>query len=127
MRHTLDTPQAVHDVVLLYLAVIDAEARAPQERQMAIDLARQWAPHQPAEDIEAIVDTAYAAARSGHAIELEALAASLGKQLPGSACKKLLSDLGLIARADGRLTQSEAEAIAIARPLLSDAEGVEAR
>ena len=120
MRSPLVPQTLLHNVVSLYLSVLDAEVRgcAPRERQLAIDLTRKWVPEVSDAVIGATVDTASHAARSGHRLDAEAVAAELCAALPPAGRRRLVSDLGLLARADGHLTQREAEAIALARCLL---------
>lgn len=104
-------------MVHLYLAVVDTTSRVhdPDERRVAIDLARRWAADD-SEDIEAIVDTAYVAARSG--LDVERIAGDLRQALSSDDCKRLLADLGRIAQADGHLTVREAQAIGTIRAAL---------
>lgn len=98
-------------VVHLYLAVADTRSgdHEPHERQLAIDLMRRWEPRCDTEAIEAIVDTAYVAARSGY--EVERIVGDLRETLSFEDRNRLLADLGRIARADGHLTLREAEII----------------
>ncbi|MDT0631027.1 TerB family tellurite resistance protein [Rubrivirga sp. S365] len=98
-------------VVHLYLAVADTASgeHEPHERQLAIDLMRRWEPRCDEEAIEAIVDTAYVAARSGY--EVDRIVGELREALSFEDRNRLLADLGRIARADGHLTLREAEII----------------
>lgn len=107
-------------LVLLYLTVAraDAEALDVHEREFALQLACQWAPDVDAADVKAMVDTACLAARSGLGQDVEALVEELCESLDADARLRLLSDLGLMARADGHLTQAEAEVIGRARSIL---------
>lgn len=120
MRPPLVPETLLHNVVSFYLSVLDAEAQgcAPNERQLAIDLTRRWMPDVSAAAASALVDTATHAARSGHRLDAEAVAAELCAALPPAGRRRLVSDLGVLARADGHLTHREAEAIALARCLL---------
>ena len=109
-------PTYLHDIVLLYLSVLDArDGSDPHERNLVGHLAHRWAPEADSAEVEAVVETAYLAARSGLDIDPEALAQDLCDQLPTGGCKRLLSDLGALARADGHLTQHEAETISLVR------------
>ena len=123
MRSSLVSPLQLHNVILLYLSVIDTETWRwePRERQLAIHLARKWAPAIP--DIEAVVDTAFLAVRSGLRFDPEAVAGDLCASFCHDARLQLISDLGLLARAGGHLTRREAEAIALARCLLLSQDG----
>ena len=98
-------------VVHLYLAVTDTDSvdHEPHERQLAIDLMRRWEPRCDAEAIEAIVDTAYVAARSGY--EVDRAITELRETLSFEDRNRLIADLGRMARADGHLTLREAEVI----------------
>lgn len=120
MRSSLVSPAQLHNVVLLYMSVIDTETGRcePSERQLAIHLTQQWVPNTPISEVAAVVDTACHAVRSGLRLDPEALAKDLCAAFPLAARHRLVSDLALIARADGHLTQQEAEAIALARCLL---------
>lgn len=120
MRSPLVPQAQLHNVVSFYLSVLDAEAEGcdPRERQLTIDLVRRWVPGTSTAEVGAMVDTASHAARSGVHLDAEAVAAALCEALPLAGRRRLLSDLGLLARADGHLMQRKAEAIATARSLL---------
>ena len=111
MRISDTTTERLTQVVHLYLAVADTDSgeQEPHERQLAIDLMRRWEPGFDAKAIEAIVDTAYVAARSGY--EVERIVKELREALSFEDRNRLLADLGRIARADGHLTLREAEVI----------------
>lgn len=115
-------------VVHLYLAVADTrhEDLEPHERQLAIFLSRRWEPTFDLDAVEAVLDTAYAAARSGLNPSVDEIASELSHTLPPEGGRRLLKDLGLMARADGHLTRQEAEVIgqvrsALMRPRLAKA------
>lgn len=112
--------QQLPNIVLLYLSVAKADGSSldAHEREMAVRLAQQWAPGVPTAEIEAVVDTARVAVRSGDDLDVGALADELYRDLPPGSGLRLLSDLGLIARADGHLTHDEATAIGRARSAL---------
>ncbi len=118
--HPTLSPQQLPNLVLLYLTVAraDAEALDVHERELALQLACQWAPEADVADVKAMVDTACLAARSGIGQDVEALVEELCGALGADARLRLLSDLGLMARADGHLTQPEAEVISRARSIL---------
>ena len=128
MTFPFATPDCLAQVVHLYLAVAETAggAREPHERQLAIDLSRRWAPSFGRGAVEAVVDTAYAAARSGLSPRTQEIAEELCQDLPPSACQRLLIDLGLIARADGHLSRHKAETIARVRAAFRTAKGPEA-
>ena len=125
--HPTVSRQQLPNIVLLYLSVARAGEGGVDvhEREMAIRLAQQWAPLVPTAEIEALVDTARVAIRSGGELDVAALAEELYQDLPPGAGLRLLSDLGLIARADGHLTHDEAAAISRARSVLNRAVGGE--
>lgn len=120
MRPTAVPPSQLHSVVLLYLSVFDPEAwrSVPCERHLTIQLARRRVPASTLSDVEAVVDTALLAIRSGVRPSATELAGDLCETLSVPARQELLGDLGLLARAGGRLTRREAEAIALLRCLL---------
>lgn len=109
-------PRYLHDIILLYLAVLDARAgRDIYEQDLVARLAHRWAPDLPVADIEAVVETAYLAVHSGLRLDAQVLARDLCDELPEGECQRLLSDLGALARADGHLTQHEARTISLVR------------
>ena len=118
--HPTVSRQQLPNIVLLYLSVARADGAGldVHEREMAVRLAQQWAPEVPVAEVEAVVDTARVALRSGGDLDVAALAEELYRDLPPGAGLRLLSDLGLIARADGHLTRDEAAAISRARSAL---------
>lgn len=112
-------PTYLHDIILLYLMVLDDRGSSdPAERDLVIRLAQRWATDTARTDIEAVVETAALAIRSGLHRTPKALARDLCETLQDD-CKRLLSDLGALARADGHLTQHEAETISLVRTVLS--------
>lgn len=119
-KHPTVSRQQLPNIVLLYLAVAKADGGGldAHEREMAVELARQWAPDVPVTEVEAVVDTARVAVRSADVLDVTALAEDLYRDLPPGSGLRLLSDLGLIARADGHLTRDEAAAIGRARSVL---------
>ena len=117
MRLSPDQEHRLTQVIHLYLAVARAEDgdQDPHERQLAVLLSQQWVPRCDPSEIEAIVDTAYVAARAGFNEEFESIARELRDELSPSLCTRLLTDLGLMARADGHLTVEEARVIGAVR------------
>ena len=109
----------LHHLVLLYLSVAyEADQHFdPLERQAVIQLASQWVPSLSPKRIEEVVDAAFSAARSGHAMEVDQLARELGTMLTPEQRRHVLTDLGQIARADGYLTAGEASTISRIRAL----------
>lgn len=108
-------PSLLLQVVHLYLAVVDAGDRPVElhERSRAISLARQWAPDDDADAVEAVVDTAYVAVRAG--TDVEKIAREVVRRLQPADCLRLLADLGRMAKADGHLSLHEARTIAAIR------------
>ncbi len=101
----------VHTLVLLYLAVAYGadEDFDPAERLTVVALVQRWFPYIETATAEGIVDTASAAARAHP--DLNVLAAELGEVLAPELRRRVLADLGVIARADGSLSVAEAEVI----------------
>lgn len=113
-------PPYLHQIVLLYLSVLDEKTGVdPSERALVVELTQRWVPDSAAAEVEAVVDTAALAVRSGLRLEPEATARDLCDSLPPGGCQRLLSDLGAIARADGHLTQHEAQTIGLIRASLA--------
>ena len=111
------SPDVFHRVVLLYLAVgygADHDFD-PHERQTVATLLCRWHPGLSEGAAHGIVDTAYAAARAGLADDVDALARSVGAELSPAVRRRVLSDLGRVALADGHLSVSEADVIARVR------------
>lgn len=113
----LDLSDRLTRVVHLYLAVCETSSgdQDLHKRQLTVQLSQQWAPECEREEIEAVVDTAFLAARSGFSGTVEAVAKALCDELPSEMCTRLLTDLGLIACADGHLTYEEARIIGLVR------------
>ena len=111
------TSERLHRLVLLYLTVAYETDHNldPLERQTVIQLAAQWAEGLGEEQVEEVVDAAFAASRSGHGMTTEALARELGTALTPEQRRHVLTDLGQIARADGYLTTDEASVISRVR------------
>jgi len=112
------SPYDLSKVVHLLLSVVHASELPPEphERSRAIELARSWAPDQSTASIEAIVDTAYVAARKG--IDVEAFARDVAVIIGHEGTLRLLSNLGQIAQADGHLELREARVIGRIRAIL---------
>lgn len=106
-------------LVLLYLLVAYETDHHfdPRERQAILQLAAKWAGASSTEHVEEIVDTAFAATRSGHADEVDALAHAVGSELTLGQRRHVLTDLGQIARADGYLSAGEANVISRIRAI----------
>ena len=111
MQTLTSTAEYLRQVVHLFLAVVDTDLgkREPHERALAIELSQQWAPQCDRVTIEAVVDTAYVATRSG--CDIDAIARELRESLSVADRNRLLADLGRIAQADGHLTLREASVI----------------
>ncbi len=107
-------------VIQLFIAVAqkDRDGYEPHERQATVQLSQQWAPGFDRSTIEAMVDTAYVAARSGFGKRTEDIAAELRAKLSAELRTRLIRDLGLIASADGHLTLDEARLIGSLRSAL---------
>ena len=105
--------ERLRDLVLLYLVVGygGEDSLASTEHDAIVELARKWAPAQRRDTMEAIVDTAAVAARSGLGRDVDRLAHSLRAALPPGHRQRVLSDLAHVARADGVLSVVEASMI----------------
>ncbi|MEM1041231.1 MAG: TerB family tellurite resistance protein [Bacteroidota bacterium] len=106
-------PQHLHTLVLLHLSVAYGadDDFDPAERYVVVDLVQRWLPYLTVDTVESVVDTAFKAARSGMVGTPEALAAALGDALTPDLQRRVLADLGHVARADGSLSVSEADVI----------------
>lgn len=110
----------LHKLVLLYLSVAYDSDRNfdPAEHHMVLRLIRQWMPGLTPSEVDAIVDTALKAIRSGMTDDLETLAHAVGVGLSPRLRRRVLTDLGKIARADGFLSVQEASIIRRVRAVL---------
>lgn len=116
-------PDSLHRLVLLYLAVgygADQDFDL-HERQTVSTLICRWQPGLSDEAAAGVVDTAYAAAQAGLADDLDALARSVGADLSPTLRRRVLSDLGRVALADGHLSVSEGHLIARVRAAWDEA------
>lgn len=106
-------PRHLHTLVQLYLTVAYGadEDFDPAERYAVIELIQRWLPYMTMDTVEAVVNTAFAAASSGMVGTPESLAADLRDALTPALQRRVLADLGQVARADGTLSVSEAEVI----------------
>lgn len=113
-------PDRLQRLVLLYLAVAYGTDRVldPHERATAAALLDRWSPGLTSEAALAVVDTAHTAARAGLADDIEALARAVGQDLAPALRRRVLADLGQVARSDGHLSVDEASAIARVRAAL---------
>lgn len=104
-------------LVRLYLAVVYGLERElhPHEREAVAGLLCRWQPTLTVEAAEAVVDTAHVACRSDPGLDVGALARRIGTVLSPAMRRRVLSDLGRVATADGHVTLSEASAIARVR------------
>jgi uncharacterized tellurite resistance protein B-like protein len=103
----------LHHLALLYLSVAyEADNDFdPAEHHTVLSLVQRWAPSLTAFEANGIVDVALKGLRSGLADAPEALARTLGATLSLRQRRRVLADLGLVARADGFLTVQEAQII----------------
>ncbi len=104
---TLSNP--LQDLVLLYFAVTNGDDE--HERAAAAALLQRWDSALDAEAARAVVDTACVATRSGLAADVDTLAKELGSSLSPEWRRRVLSDLGRLAQADGHVTVGEAHVI----------------
>lgn len=110
----------LHNLVLLYLAVAyEADNNFdPAEHHTILRLLRRWMPGLPPADADAVLNTAFSALRSGMTLDLESLAQAVGAVLSARLRRRVLTDLGQIARADGFLSVQEASTIRRVRAAL---------
>lgn len=117
-----DTLSAVdlHRLVLLYLAVAyEADDHFdPAEHQTVLRILRRWMPGMTVAEANSVVDTALKALRSGMTEDPETLARAVGTNLTPELRRRVLSNLGQVARADGYLSVSEARVIRRVRAAL---------
>lgn len=106
-------PEHAHQLLLLYLSLAFGADSAldPHERQTAVRLARTWAPEWTEAEVDHAVDAAVSAMRAGLVPPPEAIARSLRSALSRERRRRVLGELGRIARADGHVLVSEANVI----------------
>jgi len=112
-------PDDLHRLVLLYLALAygtDHDLH-PAEHDAMVRLLCRWSPETDVERIRAIVEAAFAAVRSGSYESAEALAMALRPSLVPDLRRQVLTDLGVLAKADGWLSIREAALIGQVRAL----------
>lgn len=114
----------LHTLVLLYLSVAYESDHNfdPAEQQAVLSLLRWWMPNTKAKEAKRLIETAFNAVRGGMKHDLERLARTLGARLPAELQRRVLTDLGQIARADGYLSFEEASAIRRVRAALDTVE-----
>ena len=108
---TLSNP--LQGLVLLYFAVTNGDDE--HERAAAAELLQRWDSTLDDEAARAVVDTACLATRSGLAADVDTLARQLGPSLSPAWRRRVLSDLGRLAQADGHVTVGEAHVISRVR------------
>jgi uncharacterized tellurite resistance protein B-like protein len=110
----------LHHLVLLYLSVAyEADNEFdPAEHHTVLRLVQQWMPTVTAAEADSLVATALKALRSGMTEPPETLARMVGTVLTPKQRRRVLADLGLVARADGYLTVQEARIIRRVRAAL---------
>ena len=115
MTNAFLSPSRLHQVIDLYLAVAYAEELPPSksDRQRALALARRWAPQEPPTSVEAMVDTAYVAARARR--DVVHIARELQTALLPGDCRRLLADIGRTAQISGHLSIRGARVISVIR------------
>lgn len=113
----------LHHLVLLYLSVAYAADNSfdPAEHHTVLKLVRQWMPCLSPGEADGIVDTALKALKGGMTEAPETLAQTVGTLLTPEQRRRVLADLGLVARADGFLTVQEARMIRRVRAALDHA------
>lgn len=119
---TPDSLSAVdlHRLVLLYLAVAyEADDHFdPAEHQTVLRILRRWMPEMTITEANGVVDTALKALQGGMTEDPETLARAVGTNLTPEMRRRVLSNLGQVARADGYLSVNEARVIRRVRAAL---------
>ena len=117
---------ALHHLVVLYLSVAYETDHnfEPSEELAVLQHLLLWEPSLERADAQAIVDTAVRAVGAGFSDNVEAHARALAGTLTAEQRRRVLADLGQIARADGYLSVEEASIIRRVRAVWgSHAEG----
>ena len=114
----------LHHLVLLYLSVAyEADHHFdPAERHTILLLIHQWRPALAPAEANGIVDTALTALQSGMTAPPETLARAVAAMLAPELRRRVLTDLGQVARADGFLSVQEARIIRRVRTALESAD-----
>ena len=117
----------LHRLVLLYLSVAyeTDDHFDPTEHRTVLRILRRWRPEMTLTEANSLVDTAFKALRGGTAEDPETLARAVGSNLTPEQRRRVVTNLGQIARADGFLSVSEARVIRRIRAALEtiDADG----
>lgn len=109
----------LHQLVLLHLALAygtDHDLH-PMERHAIVRLIHRWMPDADRSQVEGTVDAAFTAIRSAPPESPEALAEELAPVLSPQLRRRVLADLGRVAKADGWLSLREASLIARVRQI----------
>lgn len=111
----------LHHLVLLYLSVAYEADHSfdPSEQHTILRLVRQWMPSLAPAEANGVVATALTALQSGMTGPPETLARAVGTGLTPALRRRVLADLGRVARADGFLTVQEARVIRRVRTALA--------
>jgi uncharacterized tellurite resistance protein B-like protein len=107
-------------LVLLYLSVAhDTDKNfVSTEHDTILRIVHRWVPSMTIDEINDVVDAAHEAIRNGTAETPETLARAVGTNLTPEMRRRVLSNLGQVARADGYLSLSEARVIRRVRAAL---------
>lgn len=107
-------------LVLLYLSVAYETDKnfVSTEHDTILRIVHRWVPSMTMDEIDGVVDAAHEAIRSGTAETPETLARAVGTNLSPAMRRRVLSNLGQVARADGYLSISEARVIRRVRAAL---------
>lgn len=114
----------LHHLVLLYLSVAYEADRHfdPAEHHTILRLVRRWMPTLTPAEADGIVDTALTALQSGMTAPPEMRTRAAAAILAPELRRRVLTDLGQVARADGILTVQEAQVIRRVRAALGTAD-----
>lgn len=114
-------------LVFLYLSVAYETDRNfdPNEHNTILRIVHRWMPEMTIAEINEVVETAHKAIRRGMSETPETLACAVGTNLSPEMRRRVLTNLGQVARADGYLSLSEARVIRRVRAALETVDAQE--
>ena len=107
-------------LVLLYLSLAYETDKSfdPAEHNTILRIVHRWMPEMTIAELNEVVETAHNALRGGMAEKPETLARAVGTNLSLEMRRRVLTNLGQVARADGYLSINEARVIRRVRAAL---------
>lgn len=107
-------------LVLLYLTVAyETDGNFdPAEHNTILRIVHRWVPAMSMDEVNSVVDAAFKTLDGGTTDSPETLARAVGTNLSPEMRRRVLSNLGQVARADGYLSISEARVIRRVRAAL---------